>query len=463
MQKNNRLWWLLTLTLLIPLLIIGCSTTGAPSAEPTAEPAEAVEPAEEEPAEEPADEEEAAEGESPYAGRTLTVVQSTGGGGDGVRPGIELWAETVGANVEITQLPYAELREKALLDFVSGTATYDVVQIDGAIWAAEMAPYLVPLDDLLESDPLPESEDFIPAVLRAMRVPYPDGTTYAIPVRYGTLIYHYRQDLLEATGLPAPATWDEYLAAAQAMTDGNIYGTTHAGKQGNFLVYNWFAFLYGFGSDFLNPDQTESVMGDRAVKATDFWADLYLEHKVVPPGMIAYEHDDVITAIQQEVAASAITYSPYALNFIDPENSLAAGKMAWGPIPYDDSVEGLAPGGVGSGWGLAINADSPNQDMAWDMIKFVSGPETQLKLALESANAPVRRSVFLNPEFQELFPAAEATLASLEGDKIRPGLTNWTAIEEVLAAELSAALVGDKSPEEAIQASNEQINSLLGQ
>lgn len=398
-----------------------------------------------------------------FAGQRISVASTTGGGGTGTQPAYEACAQEMGLQLDLVQLPYAELREKALLDFVSHTATYDIVQVDGAIWAAEMAPYLVPLDDLLQSDPLPDQDDFIPAVLSAMRVPYPNGTTYAIPIRYGTLIFHMRKDLYDEAGLTPPENWDEYLSNAQKLTTGDVYGTLHAGKQGNFLVYNWFAFLYGFNSDFLNEEQTESVMGDRAIEATDFWAKLYYEYKVVPPGMTSYEHGDVVTAMQQGVAASTITYSPYALEWLLPDKSQFADVdlWQWSSIPVKDPDQ--QSGGVGSGWGLAINKDSPNQELAWAFIRCATSPEKQLMVALEAANAPVRRSVFLSPEFVSAFPAAEATLKALEGDRIRPGLVNWTAVEETLASLLSQALVGQKSAEDTINEANQRINELLSQ
>lgn len=435
------------LALLIATLLISACSPATPAPEIEVPATEAVEEEEEDVVS--------------FEGMTISVASTTGGGGTGTQPAYENCAQQLGVRLNLVQLPYAELREKALLDFVSRTATYDVIQVDGAIWAAEMAPFLEPLDDYLATNPLPDPDDFIPAVLNAMRVPYPSGTTYAIPIRYGTLIYHFRKDLFEEAGLSAPQTWDEYLDAAQKLTSGDIYGTLHAGKQGNFLVYNWFAFLYGHNSDFLNPDQAESVMGDRAVEATDFWAKLYNEHKVVPPGMTSYEHGDVIPAMQQGVGASSITYSPYALNFLDPNNSQFGDIQYWdwASIPVKDP--GQQSGGVGSGWGLGINKDSPNKELAWEFIKCSTGPEMGLLTALEAANAPVRRSVFLNPEFQVLFPAAEATLAALEGDRIRPGLVNWTAVEEVLASELSQALVGHKSAQDAVNDANRQINDLL--
>ncbi|HBY93129.1 MAG TPA: hypothetical protein DEP84_04050 [Chloroflexi bacterium] len=398
-----------------------------------------------------------------YAGKTLSVLQPTGGGGRGVQPGIEAWAKENGVKLQITQLAYAEVRQKALLDFTSHTSTYDVVQVDGAIWASEMAPFLEPLDPWLQKDPLPEQDDFIPAVLKAMRVPYPDGTTYAVPVRYGTLIYHYRKDLFDAAGIQNPPTyWDEYLADAQKTTKDGVYGTVHAGKQGNFLVYNWFAFLYGFGGNFLTPDQSKSMLNEPAsIEATQFWADLYNKYHVVPPGMTSYEHDDVITVMQQGLVASAITYSPYALEFEKPDKSKVVGKVAWSSIPIKRDVPDLKSGGVGSGWGFAINKDSANKDIAWDLIKYVSSPKVQLDLAINAANAPVRRSTFLNADYQKVFPAAEATLKALEGDRIRPGLRNWTAVEDMMAAELSAALVGQKSGTEAMEEGDAKLNDLL--
>ena len=51
-------------------------------------------------------------------------------------------------DVEIVDFPYASLHEKMLLDFTSGTASYDVVSV-ACQWDGEMAPFLEPLDSYI--------------------------------------------------------------------------------------------------------------------------------------------------------------------------------------------------------------------------------------------------------------------------------------------------------------------------
>jgi len=308
----------------------------------------------------------------------LSMIIGTGGLEWALRPAVEKFTEETGITVEMYNLAYAARREKMLLDFSTHAGRYDVVPIDGGIWMAEMHPFLEPLDKYIERDNY-DMDDFIPSLVKEMSIPYPEGDIYALPTRFGAWITHYRKDLFEEAGLEAPTNITNFLEAAKSLTkdlngDGVIdqYGTALAGLQGNFLVAQWVPFLWNFGAELWNEDYTELMANsERGIEATQYMVDLYLKYKVAPPGCIEYEHQGVIVALQQGLAASAITYSPYGLLIDNPEKSRTAGKWAWAPPPYAEKY-GLTEGKtLISGWGHAINKDSKNKELAWKLIKFL--------------------------------------------------------------------------------------------
>jgi multiple sugar transport system substrate-binding protein len=55
---------------------------------------------------------------------------------------------------------------------------------------------------------------YTPAAWRAVR---PDGRTWAVPMDVAPMVFYYRKDLFDAHGIPVPATWQDFRAAAAAV------------------------------------------------------------------------------------------------------------------------------------------------------------------------------------------------------------------------------------------------------
>ncbi len=51
-----------------------------------------------------------------------------------------------------------------------------------------------------------------------------DGVCYSLPLYSHAQVMWYRKDLLEAAGLEVPKTWEEFAAAAKALTKDGVYG-----------------------------------------------------------------------------------------------------------------------------------------------------------------------------------------------------------------------------------------------
>jgi multiple sugar transport system substrate-binding protein len=391
------------------------------------------------------------------AQESLTVVTSAGGAGRAFTAAAELFTQETGIQVNVIPTPYAEVREQQLLELVTGTGNLDLISLDGQLWLSDFVDFLEPIDVSDE-----ELDRFVPAMVDLFRFG-PEGTLYALPARVGGWVLMYRTDLFEEAGLEPPETWDDFLHAAQTLTGDGVYGFVPALQQGNFLVVQWIPFLRGFGADVLTEDHSAAAFNtEQGREATQFFVDLYLEHGVVPPGAIAYEHDGVIVAMQQGLGAMAITYSPNFLAMINPESSVVADRLAVsGRIPYDPDA-GLSAGiSEISGWGFGIARDSQNKELAQQFVDFVTSHEIQLRIALENANAPTLRSVYNDPEYIEVYPSAAEVVQALEGARTRPGVENWTLIEDILARELSMILAGSKSVEQALNDAEAAVNAAL--
>lgn len=392
-----------------------------------------------------------------FAQNPITLFVSAGGSGSTFEAAANHFTEATGIPVTVIQSPYAEVREKQLLELATGTGNVDVVSIDGRIWLAELQQFLEPLDEsALEIDHL------TPSMVDIFRDENTDEL-YGLPVRIGGWVLIYREDLFTEAGIEPPQTWEEFLSVAQRLTQEGVYGFAPALRQGNYLVAQWAPFLFSHGGDILTPDLSQAAFNtEEGRKATQFLVDLYRVHEVVPPGAISYEHSDVITAMQQGLAAMALTYSPYFLDINDPEASQVAGEVGISAtIPYDPTTDLETGVTLISGWGFGVAESSQNKETALEFIQFITSPEEQLRLALENVNAPTSTEVYENPDYLEEFPAAPQVLSVLSNARDRPSIDVWTSIEDVLARELSMALTGDKTVEQALQDAESEVNRLL--
>ena len=75
-----------------------------------------------------------------------------------------------------------------------------------------------------------------------------DGKQYYLPLQYVVIYLYYRQDLFQQAGLQPPKTFDEFLAAAKALTKGDMAGFGMRGGAGGFD--NWGPFVLGGGASF---------------------------------------------------------------------------------------------------------------------------------------------------------------------------------------------------------------------
>src|SRR5258708_7906116 len=125
---------------------------------------------------------------------SLVVAVNAGVEGDALKAAAREYGAAQSLNVEIVDLPYANLFEKELLDLSSRTGAYDVIMIDDP-WF----PRLAQNDALAPLGAQAPDTDFLKSCLEVCRQ---GGTYYALPYVGNSQLFFYRRDLMSA-----PATW----------------------------------------------------------------------------------------------------------------------------------------------------------------------------------------------------------------------------------------------------------------
>lgn len=447
MRNRRSSFLLLTLLSVILLVISGC--VGAAT------------PAPEQPAEQPAEE------KAEPSGTITLLIHPTlyaATGGDAPEGVVTQFREETGVDVQVVTAPSADLQERALVEYVAGSGRFDVVTWNTAWLSEENIQFFEPLDDYVaQAGEDYDFEDIIPSLLD---ITIHEDQLYSIPFRMGGAMLYYRTDLMEAAGLEAPGAWEEYLSAAEALTqdtdgDGEIdvYGAIQRGRSGFEVEQDFIRFLFAHGGRALSDDMSTCRLNEpEGVNATETFVTIY-EEGWAPPDMLAIGRDDYIAAMQQGSAAMSVMFSPYWGRLIDEEDSPQAENMGWALVPTSPEVpEGRSMIG---GWYLAMDKNSENKTAAWALIQALTNAENQLTMALEFANGPVRSSVYTNEAYLEEFPLAEDWLTALANGLFEPPHERWAEIVDIMSEEVTSALQGGKTPQEAMDAACQRMDRLL--
>ncbi|MBW8711373.1 MAG: extracellular solute-binding protein, partial [Mycobacterium sp.] len=122
------------------------------------------------------------------------------------------------------------------------------------------APGIVDLTDKVQ-DPTFNWSDFSQGAQQAATV---DGHVYGVPALIDNLAIVYNKDLFQQAGVSPPTanwTWDDFVAAAKALTDPSKqqYGFAFPIDASEDTTWHYDAMLWEGGGDILNADNTQAA------------------------------------------------------------------------------------------------------------------------------------------------------------------------------------------------------------
>lgn len=380
----------------------------------------------------------------------LVIAGRDGGYGKALSAAVEAFsAKNPDVKVDRLELPYGGLLEKATISMREKAAAYDVIMLDDT-WATEFMSkgWLADLDKLGGG----ADADFIKATTDVSRYPVGDGSLFAIPFVGNVELFAYRSDLMER-----PKTWTDVLNAAKkiAESDDKMSGVVFRGIKANPIVTGFLPILWAHGAKVVGEDGKAALNSADAVDALK----LYLElKKYAPKGVETYNSSEVRDALMQGTTAMSIELWPsWAPSLDDPEKSRVPGKIEVVAAP--GQKVGSSPM-LGS-WLLAVPADAPNPERGRAFIDFVTSAEFQKKLALELGLPPTRASVYGDSDVVAKYRWYPNQLEALKNATPRPRIAKWNKVEAILGDYLQLALIGDLTPEVAVEEAHAQINKAL--
>lgn len=205
------------------------------------------------------------------------------------------------------------------------------------------------------------------------------GVLYGIPNEIDVYALNYNKKLFAEAGITeAPKTWDEFLAAAEKLTD------KAKGQQGFGLINSWAAGVLHPFSSLLVSNGGDLVVDGKPTLDTEAAKQTFeLYEKLIKSG---YSDPAMATA-------DANTTGPFLDSFVSGktgmiimanwwESALKAGMgdnfadIATAPIPVGPS--GDTARSISYSWMTVVNAkaSAEEQTAAWDFLNWLNGPES---------------------------------------------------------------------------------------
>lgn len=280
------------------------------------------------------------------------------------------------ATVNFTREQFGLLPAKLSTAFTSGGYTWDVVYLWRA-WVEQFRKYLTPLDELGFT---PDTSDMLPVSLKQIKAT--DNKFYGLPSNVYTYVLYANKKMLDAAGVAMPTTYDDFVAAAKAMTKGGKFGYTD-GWAPLYLFPKWCVWLHLNGGSLFNaPGVGERVNFDSA-EAKQATADMkallpYMPKEVVtsPWGIYDVEAKKVFFS---QTAGMIIDYQHIWYEAVDPSvATLQQSDLQVGVIPGKSS--GPKSGGQFVGECFAIPKTAQDKQRALALVKYYSNAQGQLGL-----------------------------------------------------------------------------------
>jgi len=418
-----------------------------------------------------------------YAGTQLNVIAEATANSLILEKLLPDFETETGIHVNLEQAPYDSLVQKAVLDFTTKKGNYDVLSIPYEyLGSFAENSYIMPIDKDLATSPVTLGSDFsTDDILPNLWEPSSKwkDSYYGMPSNAAMMMMMYRKDLFEnaaeAKGFKAkygydlaPATtWDQYRDIAEWFTRGAgteaggtvldqpLYGVTLAGKRHVSTVLEWMNYSWTFGGGIFDSS------GNVAINSAENVASLEYEKSLTafaPSGFTSATWDEITAQLQQGTAAESITWGDTAGAMEDASASKVVGKMGYASIPV--KTEGDAPESHLGSWTYTINASSKNAEASYEFMAWALSKSVQMKLA-EGGGLPALTSVLTDADLTSTLPYWKQIYTSLTQAKSRPRVPQWSGISDSLALDLSRALSGQASPQDALDASQQKVTELM--
>ncbi|HEY8471126.1 MAG TPA: ABC transporter substrate-binding protein [Natronosporangium sp.] len=343
--------------------------------------------------------------------------------------------------VSVDYTTYGNLNEKLTTAVASGLVP-DLMMM-GVGWVEAFAANGV-LANLTELGVTTESlnEVYNPAIVQGGVV---DGSVYALPVMLDTRFGCVRSDILADAGYDEPpSNLEELREYARELTVRNDDGTLErAGFDMLSMdlrqMYEVFLFANG-GSLFTEDLSAPAFNSPEGVEALQFLVDLIHTDRVEDIGFSSTDAE--VHPLLNGRAAMGVCHNNLWVSLQE-----AAPELADQIQPF--LITGTQPGMFFGGTLVTVSANSDKQEAALALAQHLTSAEASLLANEQRGNVPARTDL-LDSDYVQSNPLVQFAMENLQYAQREGGPPQWLEIRGDFAPAVEAALLGEKSAQQAL-------------
>ncbi len=330
-----------------------------------------------------------------------------------------------------------EFRTKQPAAFAANPSLYHIGGVsNGTVTPLLNEGTIRPLDDLVAK----YGQNLSPNQL--IRV---DGQIMAIAMMVNTQHMMYRSDIFADLGLEAPATYDDVLAAAQAIKDAGVvdYPLGATMKSGWNLAQDFNNMFLGFGGTFYGDDSMPMVNSEAGINTLEMMQKLAV---YMDPEFLVSDSTYVQQQFQQGKIAMANLWASRGGAMNDAAESSVVGKVGSSAAPL--AMAGGAPATTLWWDGLVIAANISDEEADAAFRLAMEGLTTDMVQANNDA------AIWLVNGYQpsDMAAGAIATATAAPAPAPYPSTSQMGLMHTALGNVLPAFFTGEMSAEDALVA-----------
>lgn len=339
-------------------------------------------------------------------------------------------------------------------------SSMDIAAVDtGSEWPAEFAPagWLADIGDIL---PKTRQDQLMPQMVYQSTI---SGKIYAYPFFNDVGVFYARKDLLDQAGKKVPETWQEMVETAKGIANPpGMWGFIPCFFKDEQLECNFQEYFWSNKADMTDKDGNITVNTPPVVEALQFMIDLVRKDKITPESVISQSLDEGRQIFTEGKSVFHRNWA-YVWQASLNEDSKIKGKISMNVLPkFGANGEHVTNLG---GWSWTVSSFSKAKDESKELVAYLGEMAQQVELYLVSGWAPADMDAYSKENLAKLPEAVQAFAepyfkVSLTA-RARPRHPQYRQISEVMQNEAQAAILGQKSAQQACDTMAQQLKPLL--
>ncbi len=314
-----------------------------------------------------------------------------------------------------------ELRNKVVVAYAAGSAPDLAGRVQTHVQDYYDNGIMEPVDPFFSK--WDQKDDYFPSAVAAMRSK-PGQPVLYMPNAILPYVLYYRADWFDEAKMKPPATYDEFIAAAKAMTKPDRVGYALRGLD-YYAVQPIEPIWASAGIKFVDAGGKVDFDSPAAIAVTEKWVGMYTKDGSAQRTAVNDRYPQLFALMEQGKAAMWL-YGTHA----HPQLNAALG----------DRIQVVRTPNVGSRPYMLANPEGPfmlttckEKEAAWEFLAFMGSGEPVRTFTAKRGLLPIRKSISAEPAYQNnrFFKVA---LANAEYWWMPPfSSKNWANYQDKLA------------------------------